>query len=176
MAAAWFRRALLPVPFLAVLSLFATGPLYRSVSVDTAGQLRIVLNSGGELTPRKLPGQSSFGQPALAPDGRTVGWLAMYPLSWAPTSYPVETPVLVAYRAGRILHRFTPSPAFIYSWQFQDGGNRVAYAAGFLHGGAIRCVLRDVDSGRVVGQWSVGSKEPLPAWAQAFKGELREQP
>jgi hypothetical protein len=48
------------------------------VSVDKNGQLHIVLDSGKEILPPKSRDQVSFGQPAISPDRRTVGWLVMY--------------------------------------------------------------------------------------------------
>jgi hypothetical protein len=69
---------------------------------------------------------------------------------------------LVIYRAGHVVRRF-PGP--IWDWQFQDGGKRVAWSFGFLHGGVQGCVLADVDSGRTVSQWSRESGAEPPDWA-----------
>jgi hypothetical protein len=58
-----------------------------------------------------------------------------------------------------------PSPGPIWDRQFQDGGRRVAWSFGFLHGGVQGCVLADVDSGRTVSQWSRESGAEPPDWA-----------
>ncbi|MGB7761167.1 MAG: hypothetical protein WBL61_15145 [Bryobacteraceae bacterium] len=157
------------LPLLAALSLFASGPVYRSVSVDESGQLHIVLDSGKEILTPKTPGQVSFGSPLISPDSRTVGWLAMYPDPGA--IHYVRDPIpgkLVLVRAGRVLHTFTTEQTF-WDWQFQDGGKRVAYSTGPTHGGASECVLRDVRSGAIVARWQVRSGSEAPAWARNLR-------
>jgi hypothetical protein len=71
------------------------------------------------------------------------------------------------YRAGHTIHTFSTQQSF-WDWQFQGGGKRVAYSTGPVHGGAAQYVLRDVNSGRIVARWSVGSDE-LPSWAQGLR-------
>ena len=152
--------------FLAALTLFAGSPAYRSVSVDGSGQLHIVLDSGKEVLPRKIQGQVSFDSPLVSPDRRTVGWLVMYPEEEA-IGY-VGPPIpgkLVVYRAGRVLHTFSTEQVF-WDWQFRDGGKQVAYSTGPTHGGAAECVLRDVESGKVVAHWWVKPGSEPPTWAR----------
>lgn len=155
---------------LAALSLSARGLEYRSVSVDQDGQLHIVLDSGKEIRPPKSRGQVSFGVPLISLDRRSVGWLAIFP---DPANINNQgTPIafrLVIYRSGRLLHTFSTEQSF-WDWQFQDGGKRVAYSTGPTHGGAAECVLRDVDSGRILARWRVRQGSDRPAWA----GSLRQ--
>lgn len=144
-------------------------PTYRSVSIDQGGQLHIMLGSGKESIPRKMRDQVAFGDPHIAPDGRTIGWLVMYQ---DPTvAYYEGAQIagrLAIYRDGRVLHTFQAVQTF-WDWQFQDGGKRVAYSTGPTHGGAAECVLRDVDSGRIVERWPVGSGGKPPVWAETLR-------
>jgi hypothetical protein len=162
------RRVNLLLPLLAAITLGA-GPNYDSVSVDRTGRLHIVLDSGKEILPPKLPGQVSFGNPVISPDRWTVGWLAMYP---DPTiTYYKGAQLagsLVIFRAGRVIHTFTTEQMF-WDWQFQDGGKQVAYSTGPTHGGAAECMLRDVVSGRTISRWRVKGGEDPPSWAQALR-------
>jgi len=165
----WFGRDILWSPLLAALTLSAGGPGYSSVSVDQSGQLHIVLDSGREILPQKTPGQVSFDNPMISPDGRTVGWLVMYPDPTITYYQGAQIPgKLVIYRAGHILHTFTTEQVF-WDWQFQDGGKRVAYSTGPTHGGAAQCVLRDVDSGRTLDRWWVKQGSEPPVWAQTLR-------
>jgi hypothetical protein len=150
---------------LAALALCAADPLYRSVVVDDKGQLHIKLASGKEILPRKSKGQTSFGDPGISADGRTVGWLAMYPYPHPEEAWrgPLGG-AMVVYRAGRVLHTF-PADQPIWKWGFRDGGKRVTYQEAPMHGGSQTCFLGDVDSGRFVAQWSNGSGDRQPEWA-----------
>jgi hypothetical protein len=150
----------------------ATASRYRAVSVDSAGRLHIVLDSGGEVLPPKAKGQVSFGNPAISPDERTVGWLVLYAMPAPPGAQDRQSdPIagaLVLYRSGRVIQRFRTEQTF-WDWQFQDAGRRVAYCTGPTHGGAAECVLREVESGRIVAAWLVkGNGEP-PAWARTLR-------
>jgi hypothetical protein len=169
MGSSW-RSSLLAF-FLTVLTVDSADPSYRSVSVDSAGRLHIELDSGVVIQPPMLQGQVSFGDPAISPDHQTVGWLVMYPYPSAPGAKYVPEPIagsLVLYRSRRISHRFRTEQTF-WDWQFQDGGRQVAYSTGPTHGGAAQCVLREVDSGKVVASWWVRGAEEPPAWARTLR-------
>jgi hypothetical protein len=148
----------------AALTLRAADQVYLSAVVDGQGQLHIKLASGKEILPQKSKGQESFGDAWISHDGRTVGWLVMYP--YPDTSQAWRGPLggaLVLYRAGRILHSFKDVP--IWEWEFQDDGKRVVYRVAPMHGGSQTCFLRDVDSGRIIAQWWNGSTGQQPEWA-----------
>jgi hypothetical protein len=164
-----FRLTGLSLFLPAALTLFAADPRYRSVEVDPTGRLHIVFDSGKEVLPPKLPGQTSFGGPVISDDRLTIGWLAQYP---DPTiTYYKGAQIggsLVIFRHGRVVHKFTTERMF-WDWQFQDGGKRVAYSTGPTHGGAAECVLRDVETGRTVERWRVKEGEAPPSWAQTLQ-------
>jgi hypothetical protein len=153
------------VGFLCALTVVSSGSSYHSVSVDSAKRLQIELDSGRVIKLVRLKGQVAFGDPAVSPDHRTVGWLVIRAI---PTSNSAEfAGELALYRSGRIIHRF--AALTFWDWQFQDSGKRVAYSVGPMHGGATDCILRDVDSGKVVATWSVKDGENPPAWAQSLR-------
>jgi hypothetical protein len=152
---------------IAMLLPYVLAAQYRSTSVDESGQIHIVLDNGKELLPRKVPDQTSFGDPAVSQDHRTVGWLVMFPDPTA-TYKGAELPGgLVIFRAGHVLHTFTTDQTF-WDWQFQDGGRLVAYCAGPTHGGAALCLRRDVNSGRVVTRWLPKEGTEPPAWVKGM--------
>lgn len=168
-----------PAPWSVVLALLlltaptlcASDPAYRSVSVDDAGQLHIVSESGKEIRPKKTQGQVSFNAALISADFRTVGWLVMYPFPVPPGSDYHAGPIpggLAIYRAGRVIHTFTTQQVF-WDWQFQDGGKRVAYSMGPTHGGAAECVLRDVETGGIVAHWWVTSDTEPPSWTRDLR-------
>lgn len=158
-------RAILPLVLPAALTLSAADLLYRSALVDDKGWLHITLESGKEIIPPKSKGQASFGDAWISQDGRTVGWLVMYPYPEPEQAWrgPIAG-ALVIYRAGHLVRTF-PAEQPIWAWQFQDGGKRVAYATGGMQGGVQSCLLRDVDSGRIVAGWSRESGSEPPHWA-----------
>jgi hypothetical protein len=144
-------------------TLGADDQVYRAVFVDAGGQLHIVLSSGKQILPEKIEGQVSFDSPLISPDGHTVGWLIMYPYPVPPGSdwHPKPIPGgLALYRANHVIHTFTTQQAF-EDWQFRDEGKNVAYATGPAHGEVgLECVLRDVESGRIVDKWVMPDGEP----------------
>jgi hypothetical protein len=165
-------RGLLTLVLVTVLFAASEPVRYRSVSVDSSGRLHVVLDSGREILPPKARYQSAFGDPAISPDHRTVGWLVLYPYPYPPGERykPDDTlpGALALYRNSRVMHEFHTEQTF-YDWQFQSGGKRVAYSTGPTHGGAAECVLRDVDSGKVIARWQVEDGENPPAWARGLR-------
>ena len=147
----------------AVVGLFAAEASVRSVSVDDGGQLHLVLDSGKEVLPQKIEGQVAFDAALIAEDRRTVGWLVMYADPDGANRGPIAGKLAI-YRAGRVLRTFDMEPVG-WDWQFRDGGKRVAYSVGPTHGGADECVLRDVESGRIVARWLPKSGGDPPEWA-----------
>lgn len=162
----------IPAPLLlAALTAAPAGPSYRSVEVDPAGQLRIELASGNVVRPAMLKGQVAFRDPAISPDSSTIGWLVMYQYPEPPGANYRREPIpgaLVLYRSGRIVHMFCTEQVF-WDWEFQANGNHVAYSTGPTHGGAAECILRDVDSGKIIARWSVKAGTDPPEWARSLR-------
>jgi hypothetical protein len=161
------RRSILFLCLLLLVMADAADLKYRSATVDARGRLRIELESGSVLNAPTLKYQVGFEAPAISPDQRTVGWFVDYdpPEAWM---NPIAG-ALVLYRSGRIFRSFKLEPV-AWDWQFQDGGKRVAYSMGPLHGDATECVLRDVDSGEVVARWLATDGNAPPGWARNLRG------
>jgi hypothetical protein len=160
---ATLRSCILLIPLFAT-ALLSDDAIYRSVRVDNEGRLHIIPESGKEILRNKSRGQTSFDDPKISPDGRTVGWIGGYRNPNGPDFADIALE-LVVFRAGRILHRFD-SEFFYWDWEFQDGGKRIAYSFGPQHGGATGCVLREVLSGRVIARWEVHEGSKPPDWAK----------
>ena len=91
------------IVFLGLVSVPATAETYVQAVIDQGGQLRIVTKDRREIVPQKEPNQVAFEKPAISPDGRAVGWLALYPNCC--TSYPI--PLKLMIYAGGKLRTFT---------------------------------------------------------------------
>ncbi len=165
------RRWLFIFAAVLTVTLYTADPQIGGVRIDDQGQLHILLDSDREVLAPKLPSQAAFSSPLISPDRMTVGWLVMYPY---PRSSPEDYdpgPIpgsLVLYRTEKILHQFTTLQVF-WDWQFRDDGKRVAYSTGPTHGGAAQCVLREVDSGRVIETWAVAGGQQPPLWAEGLR-------
>jgi hypothetical protein len=154
--------AILAVTWLAT----AAEPEYRSVWEGDDGHLHILRSDGKEERVRKLKYQTSFGNPGISWDRRTVAWLEISPNPTRPNTDDLPF-TLVLYRSGRILHRFEGGSIF-WDWQFWSD-SQVAYSTGPTHGGATQCVLRDVDSGKIVATWDPKSNTDPPDWAEKLR-------
>jgi len=73
--------------------------LYLQTSVDQAGHLYIVTKDGREIVLKKDASQVGFDKAAISEDGRSVGWVALYPNCC--TSYPIPLKLMV-YSNGRL--------------------------------------------------------------------------
>jgi len=138
------------IMFLGLVSVPAAGETYVRAVVDQAGQLRILTKDRREIVPKKEPEQVAFEKPAISPDGRAVGWLALYPNCC--TSYPIPLK-LVVYASGK-LRTFTGIGLPIWRWCFQVGGKQVAFEQETVHGGiGVHYELRDVKTCRLIAKY-----------------------
>jgi hypothetical protein len=133
-----------------VLGMAAVAPAaetYVEAGIDPSGQLYIVTKRHREIMPKKDADQVAFARAGIAPDGRSVGWLAMY--SSPDTTYPLPLK-LVVYDDGE-QRAFTGTGLPIRRWCFEDGGKQVAFEQETLHGGVdAHYELRDVATGDLV--------------------------
>ena len=107
----------------------------------------------------------------VAPDGKTVGWLAdqiLTPLEGAANySYPVALELDV-WRDGQVIRKFSPDAYVIRNWVFLKDGNEVAFHAAPPHGQEFfDCTLFDVGTGKRLAQWRLDRKDyVIPDWAK----------
>lgn len=112
--------------------------------------------------------QAAFDEPRIAPDGRTVGWLAEYP--GCCQSYPIPL-ALVLFRDGRVLRAFTGAGMPVWHWRFVDDGRTVAFVQRPTHGAAPdHYELREVATGRLLAECDHDDDAaPLPDWARGVQ-------
>ena len=143
---------------------------FRRAAIDSTGELRIALSTGGLLRPARDSEQVGFEQPAIAKDGRTVGWLARYPNCC--TSYPIPL-TLVLLRAGggrTVIGNALP----IWQWAFAADARRVVIRQAPVHGDAPEHYeLLDIRTGRVIAtaERDAANSATLPRWAEAVKAK-----
>jgi hypothetical protein len=115
---------------------------------NDGASLEITSVHGKAVPAPKLGTQDGFDQPALSPDRRYVGWLAMYPGRGASYSQPVE---LVVMDEARRLHRFFGEWGMVYGWCFAPGGRAVIYRYSFSHGDQTPGFdMRRIEDGRLL--------------------------
>ena len=169
--------------FLALLaaSLLGAPPdRYASVAVNADGNVTVSTEDGRQITPPRLPpfsdGINSVGadKAAVAPDHRSVGWLALFENGG--TSYPLPLKLVVLHN-GRLHSLDGNGYASIWFWSFQDGGKRVAAREELPHGGVgVHYDLWDVASGKRVADYTPTYDENghtiarpnQPAWVKAL--------
>lgn len=109
-------------------ALAATPDRYVDVRVER-GDVQITTQSGRRLIGPKDSEQVDAEMPAVSPDRRSVGWLALYNV--CAQSYPCPIKLIVL-RDGHV-HKFVGAQP-IYRWCFLGGGKRVAFESEFPHG------------------------------------------
>ena len=103
--------------------------VYRSIQVGNDDRVIITTTSGRQIMPRPERDQVGIESPRLSDDGKTAGWLVLYESHT--TSYPIPL-MLITYSAG-VVHRYSVDGVF-WAWAFLEGGSRLAFADGPLHG------------------------------------------
>lgn len=125
-----------------------------------------ILSYGKEIPAPKEKDQVSCSSPKLAEDGKTAGWLVEYDNCC--TSYPLPLS-LVVYRNGKVVQRWKPGQS-IWDWQFLQKGKQVAFWTGPTHGNFVsHFELHDVNSGKLLADWTGRVNEPHPTWVSGLK-------
>jgi len=135
---------------------------YRRASVDKAGQLRILTKDGRAIAPKKEADQVGFDKVAISQDGRSVGWVALYPNCC--TSYPIPLKLMI-YSDGH-LRAFAGRGLPVWHWRFTARGRQIAFEQETVHGGlGVHYELREVATGRLIAEYNptVGAdNQPFP--------------
>lgn len=160
-------------------SFAATGSSVTKAYTDSKGWVHIITADGRGQTirPQKWQAGGGFEDVAIAPDGRTVGWLAdqmLTPFQGGTNySYPVALDLDV-WREGRVI-RTIPAPAYsIRDWVFSKDGKEVALHVAPPHGEeSYDCSLFDINSGKEIAHWALDRRDyVIPEWAQPLLGSL----
>jgi hypothetical protein len=131
------------------------------------GSATVIHDNGEVIQVPSEKEQVGFSSLLIAPDQQATGWLV--DSKFCCTSYPIDL-VLVVYRAGKPLQRFTGDGRPIFKWFFVNGGTQVAFYQDFLHGtSAAHYELRNVDSGRLIDKWDGELTMQAPNWTNRFK-------
>ena len=149
--------------WLALASVAAAAETYVHATVDQRGHLRIVTTDHRAIVSKKDLGQVGFAMAAIAPDRRTVGWLALYPSCC--TSYPIPLQ-LVLYASGK-RRTFTGNGLPVWRWCFAAGGTQVAFKQETVHGGGgVHDELREVATERFIAAYNPNPDVPgdPPRW------------
>lgn len=139
------------------------------IYADKNSDVHIALNNGHEALVPHRHDQVGIEAARIASDGRTAGWLVLYP-------NPDNTPAskfediaasLVIWRDGKIVRTFDTGPTY-WSWAFVHGGDQVAYHIAPLHEGtSSHCELREVKTGRQLASWDGDLGNPdRPQWTK----------
>src|SRR5262249_30769469 len=145
---------------------------YANIITEEGRQVVVVTVSGRRLAQKNDTEQTGASDGRISLDGRSAGWLALYPYASASYSIPMKL-VLLTNGSRRVLSSTNGLP--IWYWSFQDGGNRVAYHSETTHGGlGERYELRDVASGRLIAAYTpeydvdgrVAARPNEPGWVK----------
>jgi|SRR5271157_511819 len=140
---------------------------YISAMFIGAGGMSIIQNDGRIVQPPKETEQVGYSSPRISEDRQSVGWLVDSDFCCA--SYPLSF-MLVVYRPGKPLRRFTGDGRAIFGWKFVGTGNQVAFEQSFPHGDLrTHYELRDVDTERLVDQWDPDDTPKAPKWATGIQ-------
>src|SRR5262249_7506949 len=110
--------------------------------------------------------QVGFDKIAISEDGRSVGWLALYPNCC--TSYPI--PLRLKVLSNGRSRTFGANGPPVWRWQFVAGGKQVAFEQETVRGGlGVHYELRDIATGRLIAQFDPpadqgGSPSDVPRW------------
>lgn len=112
--------------------------------------------------------QVAFGDPKIAHDGGTVGWLGLYDNCCQ--SYPIPL-TFVLFKEGKIA-RTIRAGLPIWRWDFIQGTRQVVFATAPTHGDfGIHYELHDTTSGKLLAEHHQDSDENpanLPKWARSL--------
>ena len=168
--------SLCAVTLLTVASPCPAADTYVRASVDETGQLRILTSDARAIVLQKEPEQVGFDKVTISEDGRSVGWVALYPNCC--TSYPI--PLKLMIYSGGDLREFSGVGLPVWQWHFTAGGKQVAFEQETVHGGlGIHYELREVATGRLIVEYgpTVGpDNRPLaiqnvPKWVEELNAK-----
>ena len=145
--------------FAAAVTAFAAGDIYVETVIDPSGQLRITTKRHREIVPKKDGDQTRFDDAQISPDGRAVGWLALYPNCC--TTYPVALKLVVLVNGEQ--HTFTGTGLPIARWIYWGAGKQVAFEQETVHGGmGVHYELRDIETGELADKYDPDANPGKP--------------
>jgi hypothetical protein len=154
-------------------ALGAASPAVAKAYIDSEGSVHIVAADGRDhtISPMKWQNGGGFTDVSVAPDGRTVGWVAnqmLTPLEGGTNySYQVGLEVEV-WRDGKVIQRLSPNVYVIQDWIFLKNGEEVAIHTAPPRGQEFYdCFRFDVRTGKKLEHWSLDHRDyVVPEWAK----------
>lgn len=123
------------------------GETYESVTIDAEGSLVIITSDHRTIVVRREGDQTAFAKPIISTGRTAVGAQAEFKNCCTSYDIPLQ---LVIYANGTV-HRLSGIGLPIFTWQFVDGGTRVAFGQEPVHFGcSVHYELRDVQSERLI--------------------------
>jgi len=167
------RAFAITVIVLGMAALAPAAETYVAMGIDPSGQLYIVTKRHREIMPKKEAQQVGFARPEIAPDGRSVGWLAVY--SNSDTDYPTPMKLVVYDNGEQRAFKGTGLP--IRRWCFEAGGKEVAFEQETVHGGIdAHYELRDVATGDLVEKFEPDPNADMAARPPRWVVDLNSNP
>ena len=149
-------------------------PAVTKAYADNKGSLHIITADGHNhaIPPSQWQAGGGFEAIKVAPDRRTVGWLAdqmLDPLQAnSSDSFPVAQELAI-WRDGRVIRRF-PAPALvIQDWIFLNGSKEAAFHIAPPRGQDFNyaCIRFDIDTGKQIAHWALDRRDyVVPDWAE----------
>jgi len=155
---------------------FGNGYKAAEISEDQSS-LILTSSDGSQFAAPRFAEQVAYGRPLISPDGKSVGWLALYPNCC--TSYPIPLK-LVVLDASRNLHTFDGIKLAIFNWCFLPNSNSVVYSQTVVHGSDFQHFeWRAVSDRRLLGKYdypddeaeNAAARKRAPAWVRCVKEE-----
>ncbi len=132
--------------------------------VDGDGAFHALLSDGKQDEVPKQKEQVGAASVKISEDRRTVGWLV--DSNFCCTSYPLSL-MLVVYRPGKPLAKFTGDGRAIFNWDFEADGKQVEFYQDYPHGTPVQHYsLVDVETGKLVAEWGGEITSDAPEWVK----------
>jgi hypothetical protein len=149
----WFTALLL-----LLISASASADYVAAKLADNGTQLLITVDDGSQFLAPMFGEQVGFQQARISPNGKNVGWLALYPNCC--TSYPIPLG-LVVLDQSRGLHTFEGAKLAIFKWCFLPKSTSVAYMQTVVHGSNFEHFeARSIASGNLLAEYDYADQEP----------------
>jgi hypothetical protein len=125
---------------------------------DNGTRLVITVGDGSQFSAPMFGEQVGFQQARISPNGKNVGWLALYPNCC--TSYPIPLE-LVVLDQSRGLHTFDGAKLAVFKWCFLPQSTAVAYMQTVVHGSNFEHFeARSIASGKLLAEYDYPDSEP----------------
>ena len=149
---------------------------YKAATLSADGsRLVVTTDDGSQFSAPMFSEQVGFEQPRISSNGKSVGWLALYPNCC--TSYPIPLKLVVLDQSRR-LHTFEGIKIAIFKWCFLPQSPSVAYMQAVLHGSnSEHFEARSISDGKLLAEYeypheeteNAAARKHAPRWVQCVE-------